>query len=172
MAVCRSQTNSNSEQCIPLLGLSAIARIVDPHTTVQKMVFLVEYLPKAHVPTTIISFSALFGLVGFRWFKNKFKNTWWIYRIPEVLLVVLLSSGENFRSPGHTFLTVRCLVLSDELRWDNMGVDILGSVDVHTGDSFIEFPLKHSNLKFLHRTTSTAAYGYLLLVIALPHDSF
>lgn len=85
----------HSDQCIPLLGLSALARTVDPQTTIQKMVFLVEHLGMVHGPTAIISFSALFALVGLRWFKNKFKNTWWIYRIPEVLLVVLLSAGES-----------------------------------------------------------------------------
>jgi len=145
------------DQCIPLLGLAGLARVVDPQTTVQKMVFLVEHIQKAHVPTTIISFSAISILVGFRWFKNKFKNTWWIYRIPEVLLVVLISE-----------------VLSGEFRWDKFGVDILGTVDVHTG-SFIEFPLKHSNLKFLHRTTSTAVIiavvGFLDSIVAAKQNA-
>lgn len=83
-----------SEQCVPLLGLTELARTVDPETTIQKIVFLVEHVRSAHVPTTIISSSALFSLLGFRWFKNKFKNTWWIYRVPEVFLVVLLSAGK------------------------------------------------------------------------------
>lgn len=47
-------------------------------------------------------------------------------------------------------------VLSSELRWDHDGVDILGGVDIHTGESFIQFPLNSYNLKFLHRTTSIA----------------
>ena len=48
------------------------------------------------------------------------------------------------------------LVLSSEFRWDHDGVDILGGVDIHTGNSFIQFPLNSYNLKFLHRTTSIA----------------
>jgi MFS superfamily sulfate permease-like transporter len=85
--------HDSSEQGIPLLGLSELSRILDPQTTFEKLVFLVMNAKNAHIPTTFISFSSLSILVGLRWVKNKFKNTWWIYRIPEVLLVVLISTG-------------------------------------------------------------------------------
>ncbi len=51
-----------------------------------------------------------------------------------------------------------CAVLSDEWGWDKDGVEILGSVPVSTGTSFIQFPLRHVTLRFLRKTTSTAVY--------------
>jgi len=98
--------NVYSEQCIPLLGLSKLARMLDPQTTIEKFVFLVENAKLAHGPTTLISFSALFVLLALRWFKSKFKNTWWIYRIPEVLVVVMVSTGQisHFKQLKHLFI--------------------------------------------------------------------
>ena len=90
--------NVYSEQCIPLLGLSKLAHKLDPQTTIQKFLFLVENAKQAHGPTTLISFSALFILLALRLFKSKFKNTWWIYRIPEVLVVVMVSTGQYSHS--------------------------------------------------------------------------
>ncbi|KAF9523825.1 sulfate anion transporter [Crepidotus variabilis] len=146
------------EQFIPMLGLTSLSHVIDPQTTIQKAIFLIEYAQSSHLPTTIISFTALFALVAFRWIKNNFKTTWWIYRIPEVLIVVIVS----------TFL-------SDEFRWDADGVAILGEVDVHTGESLIEFPLRHANLPFIHKTTSTAVViavvGFLDSIVAAKQNA-
>ncbi|KAF8161461.1 sulfate anion transporter [Crassisporium funariophilum] len=147
------------EQFIPMLGLTKLMRAVDPHTTFDKFFFLIENaFTHANRLTTIISFSALFALVALRYVKNKFKGTWWIYRLPEVLIVVVLST-----------------ILSSEFGWDADGVDILGAVDIHTGDSFIEFPLKKSNLKYLRRTTSTAVLiavvGFLDSIVAAKQNA-
>lgn len=77
-----------------MLGLTALLHTVDPETTLQKFKFLMEYgLTHAHALTTTISFGALFMLVAMRSFKDRFRKTWWIYRIPEVLVVVILSTG-------------------------------------------------------------------------------
>lgn len=46
--------------------------------------------------------------------------------------------------------------MSAQLDWDKDGIQVLGHVDVQTGNSFFEFPLRAANLKFLQRTTSIA----------------
>ncbi|KAF8957348.1 sulfate anion transporter [Flammula alnicola] len=147
------------EQFIPMLGLSKVIHETDPQTTLEKFAFLVRNaFTRSHYLTTAISFSALFSLVALRSVKNRFKNAWYIYRIPEVLVVVVAST-----------------LLSGEFRWDVDGVDILGDVDVHTGNSLIQFPLKRSNLKFLHRTTSTACLiavvGFLDSIVAAKQNA-
>jgi hypothetical protein len=48
------------------------------------------------------------------------------------------------------------LVLSDEFRWDDDGIAILGDVPIHTGGHFVQFPLHHHNIRYLRETTSTA----------------
>ncbi|CAA7260456.1 unnamed protein product [Cyclocybe aegerita] len=146
------------EQFIPMLGLNELRHLVDPQTTLDKFLFLIKYSIEFTQPTTLISFSALFALVALRWSKNKFPNRWYIYRIPEVLVVVVVS----------TFL-------SAQFDWDEAGVDILGAVDAHTGESLFEFPLKRSNLKFVHRTTSIsiiiAVVGFLDSIVAAKQNA-
>ncbi|KDR75521.1 hypothetical protein GALMADRAFT_247970 [Galerina marginata CBS 339.88] len=147
------------EQLIPMFGLAHLHHVVDPETTFDKFLFLIRNaFTNSNPLTTLISFSALFALVALRTVKNRFKGTWWIYRIPEVLVVVIVSTW-----------------LSSELRWDQDGVDILGTVDIQTGESFIEIPLKRSNLKFLRRTTSTAVViavvGFLDSIVAAKQNA-
>ena len=146
-----------SEQLIPMFGLTALMRAADPEHTFEKVLFIVEHaFTQSNWLTTTISFTALGSLVALRSFKNLFKNTWWIYRLPEVLIVVVVSTSEPLLASLFCLLTCFYPVLSSEFRWDKDGVDILGAVSISTGNSFIEFPLKKSNLKLLHRTTSTA----------------
>ncbi|PPQ63748.1 hypothetical protein CVT24_004257 [Panaeolus cyanescens] len=147
------------EQLISMFGLTALVHTVDPETTLQKFLFLMEYaFTHAHALTTTVSFGALFALVAMRSIKNRFKNTWWIYRIPEVLVVVILST-----------------VMSSQLRWDKDGIQIMGHVDVQTGNSFLEFPLRAANLRFLQRTTSVAGLiavvGFLDSIVAAKQNA-
>ncbi|THU89763.1 sulfate anion transporter [Dendrothele bispora CBS 962.96] len=142
------------EQLIPMFGLVPLERIVHPSTTLEKLLFLIENMfTHYNLATTVISISALAVLIFMRLFKNMFKKYWFIYRIPEVLVVVILST-----------------VLSAHFEWDKHGVDILGSVNVSTGSSFIQFPFKRSNMRFLRRTSSTAVVsavvGYLDSMVA------
>lgn len=77
-----------------MFGLTKLMRQVDPQTTLEKTAFLLRNVyDNANVLTTTISFSALFALVALRYLKAYFKNTWYIYRIPEVLVVVIVSTG-------------------------------------------------------------------------------
>jgi MFS superfamily sulfate permease-like transporter len=141
-----------------MLGLVNLQHKLHPSTTVEKLEFLVRYaVTDAHKATTIISFTALAALVIIRSLKAKFKRYWFIYRLPEVLIVLAVS-----------------IVLSEKLNWSEKGVDILGSVQVHTTGTFMKFPLRPAGLKFLRQTTSTAALisvvGFLDSIVAAKQN--
>jgi hypothetical protein len=77
-----------------MFGLVPLEHIAKPSTTVQKFVFLVEnIIPHMHVPTAVVGFGSLLVLVLMRSFKRIFTKYWFIYRMPEVLIVVLVSMG-------------------------------------------------------------------------------
>ncbi|TCD66273.1 hypothetical protein EIP91_001602 [Steccherinum ochraceum] len=147
------------EQLIPMFGLTALHHQVNPQSTLEKFVFLVDNaFTNGHRTTTIISFAALAALVLMRNFKNLFKKYWFIYRIPEVLIVVVVST-----------------VLSDEFGWDEDGVDILGSVPINVGGDFVRFPLHKITLRYLRKTTSTAVLiavaGFLDSIVAAKQNA-
>src|SRR6266550_1367823 len=85
-----------------MFGLTALQHVLDPETALQKLQFLVQNVfSHAHRMTAIISFGALLSLVLFRAFKGLFKNKWWIYNLPEILIVVVVSTSKHiiyFRS--------------------------------------------------------------------------
>ncbi|KAI0067589.1 hypothetical protein BV25DRAFT_1818966 [Artomyces pyxidatus] len=147
------------EQLIPMLGLTALEHSLNPRTTLDKLLFLLEHgFTNFHRPTALVSAGALGVLVFLRTFKGFFKKYPWIYRIPEVLFVVIAST-----------------ILSDELRWDEDGIEILGSVPIKTGGHFFKFPLHHSHLKYLKGTTSTAVLisiiGFLDSIVAAKQNA-
>ncbi|KAJ7350718.1 sulfate anion transporter [Mycena albidolilacea] len=148
-----------TEQLVPMFGLVALMHEVHPESTFDKVIFLLEYVfTHANITTTIVSFSALAVLVGIRAIKGVFQKYWWIYRLPEVLLVVVLS----------TFL-------SEEFGWDKDGVEILGAVPITSMKSFVQIPLQAANLKYLRRTTSTsmliAVVGFLDSIVAAKQNA-
>ncbi|KIY52222.1 sulfate anion transporter [Fistulina hepatica ATCC 64428] len=147
------------EQLIPMFGLTALEHRLHPSTSVDKLLFLVKHMfTNYNERTTMISFTALLALVSIRWGKSYFRKYWFIYRMPEVLIVVI----------AFTFL-------SGEFGWDKEGVDILGSVQIVTGMSFIRFPLGRSNAKFVRATTATSIVvsivGYLDSVVSAKQNS-
>ena len=78
-----------------MFGLTALEQEQNPRTTLEKFLFLIEnFAIHEHRLTTIISFGALGILVILRYVKTFFKNWAIIYRLPEVLLVVIASTGE------------------------------------------------------------------------------
>lgn len=147
------------EQLIPMFGLVELEHHLNPTSTFGKMIFLIENVfTETHEKTAIISFGALAILVGIRQIKPYFKNYWFIYRLPEVLLVVIVST-----------------MLSDEFGWDEQGVSILGSVPVNVGGDFVRFPLHGRTLQYLRQTTSTAVLisvaGFLDSIVAAKQNA-
>ncbi|KAG8929775.1 hypothetical protein FRC02_005088, partial [Tulasnella sp. 418] len=140
------------EQLIPMLGLAHLEHLYNPHTTVDKFLFLLENAwTNTHTLTAIISFASLTCLILARIVKARLRPHFpAIFYIPEVFLFVVLA-------------TVMC----DVLDWDDKGVSILGTVDVHRGGSLFQFPLTRKNLSYLKATTSTS----LLIAIAGFIDS-
>ncbi|KAI0785825.1 sulfate anion transporter [Abortiporus biennis] len=144
------------EQLIPMFGLGALQRALDPHSTLEKIRFLIEHsISNGHQLTALISFSALSILVLLRFIKRRIK---WIHRLPEVFIVVVAST-----------------LLCDEFRWDEDGVDILGSVPINVGGSFVRFPLGRLTLRYLRKTTSTAVLisvaGFLDSIVAAKQNA-
>jgi MFS superfamily sulfate permease-like transporter len=81
-----------SEQLIPMFGLTARAHENHLLTTLDKIIFLSEnVISYMHTHTAVVSFGALLVLVILRSVKNFFHKHWWIYRLPEVLVVVVVS---------------------------------------------------------------------------------
>lgn len=88
-----------------MLGLVPLERILHPSTTVEKFLFLVENMFTNGNPTTaIVSFVALGTLLVLRFLKGIFKKYWFIYRIPEVLVVVVVSTSEFDRVMPSSFI--------------------------------------------------------------------
>lgn len=52
--------------------------------------------------------------------------------------------------------SVGITVLCEKFDWNKDGVDILGPVSINTGGSFLAFPLRAENRKYITQTTSTA----------------
>lgn len=74
-----------------MLGLLPMEKIHQPKTTMDKISFLVEHVQNAHVPTTLVAFGAFGALVVLKYFKGLFRSGW-IRGIPEVLIVVIVST--------------------------------------------------------------------------------
>jgi MFS superfamily sulfate permease-like transporter len=158
-----------TEQLVPMFGLTAIMHEIHPESTFDKMLFLLEYVfTNSNARTTIVSFSALAVLVGLRVIKGAFQKYWWIYRLPEVLLVVIFSTRESMLRLGCVAL-ILCAVLSEQFRWDQEGVEILGAVPITSMKSFVQFPLQVANLKYLRRTTSTSMFVADFFLLLTPN---
>ncbi|KAI0295278.1 sulfate anion transporter [Russula brevipes] len=147
------------EQLIPMLGLTALEHKLNPETTLEKILFLVEYgFTRGHRPTAFVSTCALVALVMLRMLKASLRRFKWVVRIPEVLIVVIIST-----------------ILSDEFRWDDDGIAILGNVPIHTGGHFIKFPFHHHSVPYLRQTTSTAVLisiiGFLDSIVAAKQNA-
>ncbi len=84
-----------SEQLIPMCGLTELEHMLNPDTTLDKFIFFIENgWEHSHRLTTVVSFGTLVVLISMRMIKGLFKNYWFIYRIPEVLIVVIVATGK------------------------------------------------------------------------------
>ena len=89
-----------------MLGLTTLYREMRPHSTLEKIHFLISHAwQNAHAETVVISFVSLLTLVLVRASKNIFKKWWWIYRLPEVLLVVVVSTRTSSHSSRSALVT-------------------------------------------------------------------
>lgn len=161
-----------------MLGLVGLQHQLNPHSTLEKIVFLVDNaFTHTHKLTAVVSFGALAVLVSLRKLKVICKRWWFIYRLPEVFLVVVISTSK-FTLPTTPYPTLHIdhsLVLSDEFDWDSDGIDILGDVPVNTGGHFIQFPVHRHTLRYLRRTTSTAVLisviGFLDSIVSAKQNA-
>lgn len=74
-----------------MLGLVPLEKVLRPKTTLNKLFFLIQQAPGFHGPTTAVAFGAFAALVALRYIKGSFKSSW-IRGIPEVLIVVIVST--------------------------------------------------------------------------------
>ena len=82
-----------------MLGLVGREHVVNPHTTLEKLKFIIENAAThEHRPTTLISFGSLAILVILRNLKHTrfVQKYWFIHRIPEVLIVVIVSTSADY----------------------------------------------------------------------------
>jgi len=83
-----------------MLGLVELEHSLHPQTTLEKMFFLVEYgFTRSHRPTAFVSTCALVVLVLLRLLKASLRQFKWVARVPEVLIVVIVSTS-TFFAPG------------------------------------------------------------------------
>lgn len=84
-----------------MLGLVALERLHHPETTIDKIIWLMEYaITNTHEKTATIAFTALAILIFIRLTKGELRARYkwnWVYFIPEVLIVVVVSTGMSFR---------------------------------------------------------------------------
>ena len=77
-----------------MLGLATLEHKLNPQTTLEKVLFLVEHgFTQGHRPTALVSACALAALVVLRLLKAALRRYKWITRIPEVLIVVIISTS-------------------------------------------------------------------------------
>lgn len=84
--------------------LKDLPKNVHVHTTIDKLIFLIEHLKFTHESTAIVGFSSLFILITLRKLKHllikKFK---FIQYFPEILLVVISSTILSYALDLHSY---------------------------------------------------------------------
>ncbi|RIA97374.1 sulfate transporter family-domain-containing protein [Glomus cerebriforme] len=93
-------------------------------SSVQIFIYIVTHFNRAHVLTTIVSFSSLIFLLITGFIKKKLSKRWpQVQFIPEILICVII-------------FTILCNIFN----WDKDGVDILGSIK---GGGFPSFQIPY-----------------------------
>lgn len=82
-----------------MLGLVELEHQLNPQSTWDKFIFILESIPQIHEPTALVAFLALGALVFLRFSKvavsHAFpKYLFWVRYIPEVLFIVVASTCE------------------------------------------------------------------------------
>jgi hypothetical protein len=86
-----------------MLGLVHREKVHGVKTTVEKALFLIKHIPNLHGPTAAVAFGALGALVVLKYLKGQFKSAW-IRGVPEVLIVVFVSTCSYGKFPGFSAL--------------------------------------------------------------------
>ncbi|KAK7548825.1 sulfate transporter family-domain-containing protein [Phyllosticta paracitricarpa] len=132
------------DQLIPELGIARLAEGpggVEHGSTIDKLIFIIEHLGKAHKLTCAVSFSAFFFIMFCREMKKRLQHRYsWVVYIPDRFIVVVLSA-----------------IITWQLRLDQKGLAILGDVNTSGGALFrIHLPFRLSHLKYASDAFSTA----------------
>lgn len=132
------------DQLLPELGIARLAEGlggVEHGSTIDKLIFIIEHLGKAHKLTCAVSFGAFFIIMSCREMKKRLQHRYsWIVYIPDRFIVVVLSA-----------------IITWQLRLDQKGLAILGNVNTSGGALFrVHLPFQISHLKYASDAFSTA----------------
>lgn len=103
------------QQGIILLGLVTLSEekgITEASSSVARLLFLIKNIEYSHALTTSVSAASVSFLMFSRITKSKLARFKWFQLVPEVLLVVIVSS-----------------ILTYIFDWENKGLAILGNID-------------------------------------------
>ncbi|GAO14967.1 hypothetical protein UVI_02028050 [Ustilaginoidea virens] len=131
------------DQLIPELGLSdlAVQRGASHGSTVDKIYFIVENVGEIHRLTFAIAGISFLVIMTFRELKKRLES-----RFPSVVFV-----------PDRFLVVVVSAILCWYLRWDEQGVEVLGSVKAATGGLFtFRWPFRLSHMKHIRPALSTS----------------
>ncbi|KAF2193103.1 high affinity sulfate transporter 1 [Zopfia rhizophila CBS 207.26] len=134
------------EQLIPEMGLAKLAADQVSHgSTLDKIVFLVHNVDKAHGLTFAISFGAFAIIMFFREMKKRLQS-----RYPNVAFI-----------PDRFVVVVLSAIFAWRFDWEKRGLAILGEVNAGRRPFAVHFPFETSHLKYASDAVNTA------LIIAL-----
>ncbi|CCE29460.1 related to sulphate transporter proteins [Claviceps purpurea 20.1] len=131
------------DQLIPELGLSEVAsREGASHgSTVEKIYFILENVGEVHRLTFAIAGVSFLVIMVFRELKKRLEP-----RFPSIAFL-----------PDRFFVVVVSAILCRHFRWDQHGVDILGSVKAASGGVFaFRWPFRLSYMKHIRSALSTS----------------
>ncbi|KAH6629678.1 sulfate transporter family-domain-containing protein [Boeremia exigua] len=134
------------DQLIPETGLARLAAKHVAHgSSLDKLVFLVKNIHRAHKLTCAMSFAAFFIIMFFREFKKRLQPRYpSVAYIPDRFLVVVFSA-----------------ILTWHYRLDQHGLAVLGDVNSSGALFSVHFPFDTSHLKYAGDAVNTG------LIIAL-----
>ncbi|GAB0133878.1 hypothetical protein EsDP_00002272 [Epichloe bromicola] len=131
------------DQLIPELGLSDLASDVGAShgSTVEKIYFIFENVGGAHRLTFAIAGVSFLVIMVFRELKKRLER-----RFPSVVFL-----------PDRFLVVVISAILCWHFRWDEQGVEILGSVKAASGGVFMfRWPFRLSHMKHIRSALSTS----------------
>ncbi|WWC88093.1 uncharacterized protein L201_002997 [Kwoniella dendrophila CBS 6074] len=142
-------------QMIPMLGMEYILSHPEnsenaPNLPLDKLIFTLKHLDHINKPTMILSFTSLGFLILARVAKQqivKRPGGTWVRYIPEILVLCVTST-----------------ILSAVLKWEAIGIDILGQIK---GEAALPFgwPLNKRALKYFNYTFPTAFVSAVIGVV-------